>query len=47
MTRLIAPNGAAVNVSAEKAKRLAGEGYKPASQDKATTKRSGSTKSED
>ncbi|WP_418063154.1 hypothetical protein [Pimelobacter simplex] len=27
LTRLIAPNGAVVNVSAEKAKRLLGEGY--------------------
>lgn len=29
MARLIAPNGATVNVSDEKAKRLLGQGYKP------------------
>lgn len=28
MTRLIAPNGSTVNVSADRAKRLLGEGYK-------------------
>ena len=45
MARLIAPNGSTVNVSDERAKVLLEQGYKAASDDKAPTKKSTSSKS--
>lgn len=47
LTRLTAPNGSTVRVSADRAKRLVeSEGFKAADEKKAPTKKSASSKSE-
>ena len=49
MSRLVAPNGAIVNVSDEKAKRLLAQGFTPADSEpakKAPAKKAASSKSE-
>jgi hypothetical protein len=45
-TRLIAPNGSTVSVSAERAKVLLTQGYTAADEKKATAKKASSSKSE-
>lgn len=45
MARLTAPNGATVNVSDERAKRLLAQGYKAADEKKAPAKKSAPSKS--